>query len=126
MLADERGSAAVEFVLVGMLLTALTLGVLQLGIALHVRNVVHDAAFAGAQHAALADTSLAEGVARTRELVGRTVGPAYAEDVAGAERADAAGGTAEIVVRAPLPLVGLWGIGGTMEVRAHAPLESLG
>jgi len=122
ILADEDGSAVVEFVLVGLLLTALTLGVLQLGLAAYVRNVVHDAAFAGAHHAGLADTTLAEGVDRARELIRRAVGEAYATDVAAAERPDA---TVEVVVRAPLPIVGLWGVGGTMEVRAHAPAESL-
>ncbi|MGV2903347.1 TadE/TadG family type IV pilus assembly protein, partial [Microbacterium sp. AGC62] len=47
-LADERGSSPVEFLLVGTLLTALTLGVLQLALAVYVRNVVHDAAVGGA------------------------------------------------------------------------------
>ena len=41
---DDRGSAPVEFVLVGTMLTFLTLGVLQFGFAVYVRNVVHDAA----------------------------------------------------------------------------------
>ena len=45
---DDRGSAPVEFVMVAALLTALTLGVIQLGIVTYVRNVVHDAAVEGA------------------------------------------------------------------------------
>ena len=69
--------------LVGTLLTVLTLGVLQFGLAIYVRNVVHDAAVEGAYHAALADTSLAEGAQRTREIVARTVGAEYAADVDG-------------------------------------------
>ncbi|HET8926556.1 MAG TPA: TadE/TadG family type IV pilus assembly protein, partial [Microbacterium sp.] len=55
--SDDAGSSPVEFVLVGALLTVLTLAVLQLGLAVYVRNVVHDAAVEGAFHAALADTS---------------------------------------------------------------------
>ena len=51
---DEGGASPVEFVLVGTLLTMLTLGVLQLGLAIYVRNVLHDAAVEGAYHAALA------------------------------------------------------------------------
>ena len=80
-MADDRGSSPVEFVLVGTLLTLLTLGVLQFGLAVYVRNVVHDAAVEGAHHAALADTSLADGADRTRDIVARTVGGEYAHDV---------------------------------------------
>ena len=40
---DDDGSSAVEFVLVGTLLTLLTLAVLQLALAVYIRNVVHDA-----------------------------------------------------------------------------------
>src|SRR6187397_1248303 len=84
-LGDDTGSTPVEFVLVGTLLTVLTLGVLQLGFAIYVRNVVHDAAVEGAYHAALADTSLAEGARRTAEIVSRTVGGEYAADVRAVE-----------------------------------------
>ncbi|BDZ44332.1 TadE/TadG family type IV pilus assembly protein [Naasia aerilata] len=45
--AHDEGSAPVEFVLVGALLTLLVLSVLQLGLALHVRNTVTDAAAEG-------------------------------------------------------------------------------
>ena len=66
--ARDDGSAVVEFVLVGTLLTLLTLSVLQLGLALLVRNTVLDAASEGARYAALADNDLPDGVARTRDL----------------------------------------------------------
>ena len=87
--ADDAGSSPVEFVLVGSLLTVLTLAVLQLGLAVYVRNVVHDAAVEGAYRAALADTSLADGAERTREIVTRTVGSSYAGDIQVRETADA-------------------------------------
>lgn len=121
---DERGSSPVEFVLVGTLLTALTLGVLQLGLATYVRNVVHDAAVEGAYHAALADTSLSEGATRTREIVGRTVGAEYAADVSVAETSEPGHPSVEVTVRATLPLVGLFGVPHSLEVTAHAPVES--
>jgi Flp pilus assembly protein TadG len=54
-LRDDRGSAVVGFVLVGALLTILTLSVIRLGLALLVRNTVQDAASEGARYAALAD-----------------------------------------------------------------------
>lgn len=122
--AGEEGSSPVEFVLVGTLLTVLTLGVLQFGLAVYVRNVVHDAAVEGAYHAALADTSLNEGAARTRDIVTRTVGAEYAADVRVRETTDLGHPAVEVRVAATLPLVGLLGSPRSMEVIAHAPIES--
>jgi hypothetical protein len=78
---SEAGSAVAEFIMVVPLLTVLTLSVLQLGLALHVRNTVLDAAAEGARFAALADNGLAEGEGRTRDLITAAVGSGYATDV---------------------------------------------
>ncbi len=123
-LGDDRGSSPVEFVLVGTMLTLLTLGVLQLGLSVYVRNVVHDAAVEGAFHAALADTSLEDGARRTREIVSRTVGAQYATDIDVRETDRLGHPTVELTVRATLPLVGLLGAPRAMEVTADAPVES--
>lgn len=124
-LQDERGSSPVEFVLVGTLLTVLTLAVLQLGLAIYVRNVVRDAAVEGAHHAALADATLTQGADRTRAIISRAVGEMYATDVS-ARETDALGYPAiEVSVSATLPLVGLLGAPRALEVTAHAPIESL-
>lgn len=122
VLVDERGSSAVEFVLVGTLLTVLTLAVLQLALAVYVRNVVHDAAVEGAYHAALADTEPQEGVERTRIAVNRAVGASYAEDVTISMTEQ----EVTVRVRTTLPVIGLLGIPHALEVDAHAPVESLG
>lgn len=124
VLADSGGSGSVEFVLVGTLLTLLTLAVLQFALAVYVRNVVHDAAVDGAYHAALADTSLAEGEARVREIVARTVGEGYASDVIVDERELFGYTTIDVTVHATLPLIGLLGAPRMLEVTAHAPAES--
>lgn len=121
---EDAGSSPVEFVLVGGLLTILTLGVLQLGLVVYVRNVVHDAAVEGAYRAALADTDLADGAERTRQIIGRAVGAAYAEDVSIREDSELGHRSVTVTVRAPLPLAGLLGIPRTLEVTAHAPSES--
>ena len=122
--ADDTGASPVEFVLVGTLLTVLTFGVLQFGLAVYVRNVVHDAAVEGAYHAALADTSLAEGAERTREIVSRTVGAEYASDIAVRETSALGHEAVEVRVAATLPLLGLLGPPRGLEVTAHAPVES--
>ena len=123
-LAEERGSSPVEFVLVGALLTALILAVLQVAFAIYVRNVVHDAAVEGAHYAALADTTHAEGAERTRAVITRAVGADFADDIRiGADRS--LGHPSVVVrVRATLPVLGLVGIPLGMEVEARAPLES--
>lgn len=126
MLGDDRGSSPVEFVLVGTLLTVLALAVLQLALAVYVRNVVHDAAVEGAHHAALADASMAEGAERTRAAISGAVGAEYAGDIRVA-RSEALGHeTVEVRVRTALPVLGLIGIPYALEVTADAPLETLG
>lgn len=125
-LADERGSSPVEFVLVGTLLTVLTLAVLQLALAVYVRNVVRDAAVEGAYHAALADTTLEEGAARTRTIIIQVIGAAYADEVTVGRSGSVGHETVVVHVRTALPVVGLIGVPSAWEVEAHAPVESLG
>jgi len=122
---DDEGSAAAEFVMVGALLTILTLSVLQLGFALHVRNTILDAAAEGARFGALADNTLADGVVRTTDLITTALGPGYAQDVT-ASYGSYLGHPASIVtVRTPLPLIGLVGLEDGLEVSGHAAVETL-
>ncbi|WP_157001465.1 TadE/TadG family type IV pilus assembly protein [Agromyces laixinhei] len=125
MANDERGSAVAEFALVGILLTVLALAVIQLALALHVRNTVLDAAAEGARYAALAGSSEGAGVARTRELISMAVSAEYADDVrAGISTVDGVS-MVSVTVRAPLPIVGLLGVDRALEVTGHAALEAL-
>jgi Flp pilus assembly protein TadG len=122
---SERGSAPAEFVMVGALLTVLTLSVLQLGLALLVRNTLIDAAAEGAHIAALADNTLADGRQRTRELIGAAVGDGYAEGVSAGYGTYRGTPCVTVTVRSPLPIVGLFGPGRSLEVTGHAPVETL-
>lgn len=122
----ERGSAPAEFVLVGALLVLLVLSVLQLGLALHVRNTVADAASEGARHAALGGGTLESGAERTRELIATALGSAYAVEVGARQTSVAGMPIAEVAVIAPLPVLGLVGIERAVEVTGHAPLEDIG
>lgn len=120
----EHGSAAVEFLLVSVLVLALLLGVVQVALAVHVRSLATDAAAEGARVAARADRGLADGAARTRALLADALTGAYARDVtAGRTTLDGAP-VVEVTVRAPLPVVGLLGPGGTLTVRGHALEET--
>jgi len=124
-LRDDSGSAVVDFVLVGGLLTVLTLSVIQLGLALLVRNTVLDAAAEGARYGALADNTLADGVERTRALITTSIGAAYARDVT-ISLGSYDGHPADIVtVITPLPIIGLVGLDEGLEVHGHAAMEVL-
>jgi Flp pilus assembly protein TadG len=125
-LRRDDGSAVVEFTLVGAILTVLTVSVLQLALALHVRNTVLDAASEGARFAALADNTPADGIARCRALITTAIGASYADDIHASPGAWRGHPTVTIAVRTTLPVIGLLGIGGAMEVSGHAVVESLG
>jgi hypothetical protein len=118
ILREDAGSAVAEFVLVGALLTVLTLSVIQLGLALH-------AASEGARFAALADSSLGEGVARARDLISSAIGPGYAGNVTATYGRYLGHPSAIVTVRTPLPLIGLFGIDSTLEVNGHAAVETI-
>lgn len=70
----DRGAAVVEFTLVSVLLVGLFLGVLQVGLVLHARNVMVSAAQEGARFAANADRTPADGVLRTRDALSASLG----------------------------------------------------
>ncbi len=123
-LAQDRGSAPAEFVMVGALLTALALSVIQLGLALHVRNTVLDSASEGARFAALADNRLQDGVVRTRRLIAAAIGQAYSRDVTASYGSYLGHPAAVVTVRAPLPVIGLIGFEGGLEVTGHAAVET--
>jgi hypothetical protein len=122
---DDRGSAVVEFVLVGSLLVFLALTVLQLTLALHVRNTALDAAAEGARFGALADNGPSHGVERTVELISGSIGPEFARDVSVSQGEWMGYPALTVTVRTALPLLGPIGIDGTLEVSGHAAIETL-
>lgn len=118
--SGERGSAVVDFVLVGALLTLVVVAVIQLALVLYVRNTLIDAASSGARYGTLADRSPQDGVERTRSLISGTLSAGYAEDVTYARTGEGAAAMLQIRVSAPLPVIGLIGPGGGIEVTGHA------
>jgi Flp pilus assembly protein TadG len=121
---DDRGSAIVEFTLVGVLLTVLFLALLQLGLALHVRNTLVASAAEGARYAANADRSPADGEGRARRLIRTALDDSFADRVtSGFETVDGVP-TVYVDVDARLPLVGLLGPSRGIRVRGHALEEA--
>jgi Flp pilus assembly protein TadG len=123
-LRGERGAAVVDFVLVSTLVVPLFLGILQVGLYLYVRNTVTAAASEGAHYAAVLNRVPADGEARTRELVEGVVKNQLIDSVS-AEETDVDGQPGvEVVVRAHMPPLGLWGPGIDFTVEGHAVKET--
>jgi len=121
--SGEQGSAVVDFVLVGGLLTMFFLAIIQLTLILHVRNTLIDAAASGARYGTLADRSAADAEERTRSLIGTALGPGFAEQVSTGEVTVQGFRTLEVTVRAPMPVIGLIGPRDTLEVKGHAAVQ---
>src|SRR3954447_18875520 len=68
------GAAVVDFVLVSVLLVSLFLMVFQVGVVLHVRNVLVASAAEGARYGANADRTPEEGAARAKAVIADALG----------------------------------------------------
>lgn len=120
---DERGSAVVDFVLVGGLLTLFFLAIVQLTLVLHVRNTLIDAASSGARYGTLADRGAGDARDRTAQLIGVALNQEFATDVTTGEATYQGVRTLEVTVRAPLPVIGLIGPRAVLEVKGHAAIQ---
>lgn len=119
----EEASAVVDFVLVMVLVIPIVLGVIQVGLVLHVRNTLTSAASEGARHAATIDRTPADGVDRARRAISEGLSERYAGDVTA--RATLVDGVEGVVVqvRASVPALGLFGPAVSLEVEGHAVSE---
>jgi len=121
----DDGSAVVEFALVSALLVALFLAVLQVGVALFVRNTLVAAAAEGARFASAAGRSPADGAIRAKEVIVASLPRAYAASVTARYENLAGLRTVVVQVRAPMPLLGLVGPVGDLVVSGHCVAEGL-
>ncbi|BCW55165.1 MULTISPECIES: TadE family protein [unclassified Arthrobacter] len=119
----ERGSAVVDFVLVGGLLTMFFLAIIQLTLVLHVRNTLIDAAASGARYGTLADRNAADAQERTRSLISMALNEGFADQVSTQEVTVQGMRTLEVTVRSPMPVIGLIGPRDLLEVKGHAAVQ---
>jgi len=101
----DSGAAVVEFIGVLGLLLALFLVICQIGVVLHIRNVMTAAAAEGARYAANADRTEADGEQRAREAVATGLSAQLASQLtitAGADPTDPE--VVEVTVKGPAPL----------------------
>ena len=121
---EDSGSAVVEFVLVSVLVVVLLLAVVQLGMALHIRNTLVSAAGEGARFAAAADRDPEDGAEHTRTLIRQSLPDVYADEVSSGYTTIGGVQTIEVEVRADLPVFGWLGPSGALAVTGHAMEES--
>lgn len=114
----------VDFVLVSLVLVPLVLGIIQLGLVLHVRNTLTSAAAEGARLAGTIDRGPADGVARTRQQIRGALADRFAEHVS-ARRTTLRGlPVVQVRVEAAIPPLGLWGPPVRLSVEAHGVEEA--
>ena len=123
LISVERGNAPAEFVLVSALVVALVLGALQVVVVGYVRHALTSAAAGGARVGSVIDATAVDAVSHTRGLIESSLSPQYSGQIV-ATRSSALGvPTLEVRVLAPYPALGIWSVGGMMEVSAHSPLD---
>jgi hypothetical protein len=124
--AADRGSAPVDFVLVGSLVTLMFMALLQLGVDYYVRNVLAACVADGARYAANADVADPDaGAAEADQEIARSLGSSFATAYAPAAQDQIDGApvvTIEARVRLPL-LAWFLAAGPTVDVTGHALAE---
>ncbi len=119
-LRDDTGSAVVESTMVMVLLLALFLALVQLGVALHVRNTLVACAAEGARYGANADRGPGDAAGRTTQLIRAALADSFADSVDAAPAIVDGVPTMEVTVTTTLPVVGLLGPARALTVRGHA------
>ena len=121
---DERGAAVADFTLVSVLVVGLFLAVFQLGLALHTRNTLISCASEGARLGARADAVPGQGVSRTQALISASLSSRYARHVSSRQTVVEGVRVVEVRVVAPVPVLGLLGPDGRLDVVGRAFLEA--
>jgi Flp pilus assembly protein TadG len=107
-----------------MVLVPLVLGLIQVGLVMHVRNTLAAAATEGARYGANIDRTPADGAARTREQVRGAIADRFAQDVSASREIVGGVATVVVTVRAEVPPLGLWGPGVSLSVAGHGVQET--
>lgn len=119
----ESGSAVVDFALVGGLLVVIFIAIVQLALVLHVRNTLIDAASSGARYGALADRTAGDARDRCATLITGALNEHYAQNITVDDVQHLGLRTVRVTVRAPIPVLGLIGPAGILEVSGHAAMS---
>lgn len=119
----ESGAAVVDFVLVMLVDIPLVLGIMQVALVMHVRNVTTAAAAEGARTQAVLDAAPGAGEERTRTQVESGIGDRFVRSITVSAATVAGAPGVEVTVVSEVPALGLLGPGMTVEVTGHAVSE---
>lgn len=119
----EAGSAAVDFVLVMVLLVPLVLGIAQVALVLHVRNTATAAASDGARVAASLGSTLQVGESRARQLLAGTLADRFVDGVNADYETVAGAPGVRVHIVEDVPPLGLLGPSIRVAVDGHAVRE---
>lgn len=106
--------------MVMVVLLALFLALVQLGVALHIRNTLVACAAEGARYGANADRGPGDAAGRTAELIRAALADSFADQVSASPVVLEGVSTMEVTVTTTLPVVGLLGPARGLTVRGHA------
>ena len=121
---EESGSAVVDFVMVGALVIVVFVALLQVALGVYARNVLTDAAGDGARRAALVGGTEAEARRRVQTLSDAALRRGYVDTVTVSRVPSGDLTIVQVTVKAPFPVLGLLGPGGTLTVTGRAVDES--
>ena len=110
--------------LVGVLVIAVCVALLQLALGLHVRNILTDAAGEGARRAALVGGTEGEAAERVAMLTDAALADGYVDEVTVTRTRIGGTPVVQAEVTAPLPVLGLFGPAGSLRVTGHAVDEA--
>lgn len=110
--------------MVSALVVFVFLAVMQIGLALHVRNTLTLAASEGARAAARLDASTDMGVARAREVVTASLSARFAQDISATHSTVDGVQVVVVTIEAPIPVIGPIGPGRGLTVTGRAFEES--
>ena len=121
---NESGSAVVDFVMVGALVIVVFVALLQVALGVYARNVLTAAAGDGARRAALVGGTEAAARRRVQPLSAAALRRGYVDTVTVSRVPSGDLTIVQVTVKAPLPVLGLLGPGGTLTVTGRAVDES--
>lgn len=121
----ERGAAVVDFVFVLILLVPLVVGILQVGLVMHVRNVLSSAVSEGARSAARAGATSEDGISTARRQWQGAVSDDFIRDITVTPVTLRGAPAYRVEVTAVVPALGLGGPGVEFSVAGSAVREVL-
>lgn len=107
------------------MLVPLVLGLIQVGLVLHVRNTLVSAATEGARYGATVDRSPADAVVRTRQQIDEALADRFADQVTARRTSTGGVPTVVVEVQADVPPLGLWGPPVHLHVHGHGVQETV-